>query len=88
MGRRDSASRIGCSRYRSTTKRIACSPCSSTLDDDVDRRPRLVAHHHGHCLNYLRQQALCHPLTLEPVGVGRLWCHHVRCPRVGELGAE
>ncbi|KAH9051170.1 hypothetical protein EDB83DRAFT_2206435, partial [Lactarius deliciosus] len=23
--------------------------------------------HHQHCLNYLRQQALCHPdLTLEP----------------------
>jgi hypothetical protein len=25
--------------------------------------------HHQHCLNYLRQQALCHPdLTLEPAG--------------------
>ena len=28
---------------------------------------RHIYHHHHHCLNYLRQQVLCHPdLTLEP----------------------
>jgi len=43
------------------------SPSSSSppIIDDDDRRPRYA--HLQHCLNYLRQQALCHPdLTLEP----------------------
>ncbi|KAH8993695.1 hypothetical protein EDB92DRAFT_1759978, partial [Lactarius akahatsu] len=31
--------------------------------------------HHRHCLNYLRQQALCHPdLTLEPGDFARRNC--------------
>lgn len=43
------------------------SPSSSSppIIDGDDRRPRYA--HLQHCLNYLRQQALCHPdLTLEP----------------------
>lgn len=36
-------------------------------DEDNDSSGRRRFAHHQHCLNYLRQQALCHPdLTLEP----------------------
>jgi len=48
---------------------LSSSPPSITDDDNGDDgrggRPRYA--HLQHCLNYLRQQALCHPdLTLEP----------------------
>jgi len=51
-------------------------------DDRADHQDHDRFAHHQHCLNYLRQQALCHPdLTLEP---GDFVTREFDVDRVGE----
>lgn len=60
------------------------SAAAAAVDVDIDGATHERFAHHQHCLNYLRQQALCHPdLTLEP-GAGDFAARDFEVVRVGE----
>jgi hypothetical protein len=61
-----SAPTIGRSRCRSTIRNTVCFT-SRLYKQLTNRTNNNRVPHHQHCLNYLREQALCRPdLTLEP----------------------